>query len=293
MASFSSSGTKRTIVPAKLLTVPTRGCARSGAMPMENSWLIIVALLFVGTVVDICVRGLLWRRTGTAEGGTGGDAPNGWRRVLLVIAHPDDETMFFGPTIQALSRARVETHLVCLSNGDADGLGEERTKELEAVGATLGLRSVEVVSDPRVRDGFEERWPEEAIASHVDVAAKRVNADVVLTFDSKGVSGHPNHVATYRGVLFWLLNWVGRAGAASPPPRVWALVSINPLRKYFGFINRAFALFETHALVKASDPAELVRAMRLHASQWVWYRKLFMRFSQFSYVNSLCEISTG
>ena len=71
------------------------------------------------------------------------------------------------------------------------------------------------------------------------------------------------------------------------------MVSINPLRKYFGFINRAFTLFETHALVKESDPADLVRAMRLHASQWVWYRKLFMRFSQFSYVNSLCEISTG
>lgn len=38
------------------------------------------------------------------------------KRVLFVIAHPDDESMFFGPTILALTK-RSEVYLLCLSNG--------------------------------------------------------------------------------------------------------------------------------------------------------------------------------
>lgn len=41
------------------------------------------------------------------------------KRVLFVIAHPDDESMFFGPTILTLTqRPNCEVHLLCLSNGN-------------------------------------------------------------------------------------------------------------------------------------------------------------------------------
>lgn len=40
------------------------------------------------------------------------------RRVLIVIAHPDDESMFFGPTILSLTRRdNCTVYLLCLSNG--------------------------------------------------------------------------------------------------------------------------------------------------------------------------------
>lgn len=39
-------------------------------------------------------------------------------RVLIVIAHPDDESMFFGPTILSLAkRPNCQLYLLCLSNG--------------------------------------------------------------------------------------------------------------------------------------------------------------------------------
>lgn len=39
-------------------------------------------------------------------------------KVLLVTAHPDDECMFFAPTIIAMtSNSRIEFHVLCLSNG--------------------------------------------------------------------------------------------------------------------------------------------------------------------------------
>ena len=38
-------------------------------------------------------------------------------RVLLVTAHPDDEAMFFAPTLQGLKKNGCFISLLCLSTG--------------------------------------------------------------------------------------------------------------------------------------------------------------------------------
>jgi N-acetylglucosaminylphosphatidylinositol deacetylase len=58
--------------------------------------------------------------------------------ILYVIAHPDDEAMFFVPSILELRRTN-NLHLLCLSNGNADGLGKIREKELHASCKYLGF----------------------------------------------------------------------------------------------------------------------------------------------------------
>ncbi len=40
--------------------------------------------------------------------------------VLLVTAHPDDECMFFSPTILGLLDSGAKVHLMCLSKGKCD-----------------------------------------------------------------------------------------------------------------------------------------------------------------------------
>ncbi len=40
------------------------------------------------------------------------------RRVLLVIAHPDDEAMFFVPALHSLAEAGATVGVLCLSNGE-------------------------------------------------------------------------------------------------------------------------------------------------------------------------------
>ena len=52
------------------------------------------------------------------------------KNFLLVTAHPDDEAMFFAPTILGLNKKDVSLFHVCLSNGNADGLGSSRKEEL-------------------------------------------------------------------------------------------------------------------------------------------------------------------
>jgi len=41
------------------------------------------------------------------------------KRALLVVAHPDDEAMFFTPTIQSLQGQCSSIVILCLSNGEA------------------------------------------------------------------------------------------------------------------------------------------------------------------------------
>lgn len=77
------------------------------------------------------------------------------KRICLLIAHPDDEAMFFAPTVLALTRPEMGNHvkILCLSTGDADGLGETRKRELKKSGSLLGLKDeddVLVVDDPYV-----------------------------------------------------------------------------------------------------------------------------------------------
>ena len=255
----------------------TRGTA--GAMLLDEAspgaWLSMLSVALFVSVLNLYVLEHVRGRHGALAS---------WRRVLLVISHPDDESMFFGPTIQALRRAGARTHILCLSNGDADGLGAVREKELESARKFLGVDSSEVVNDSKLKDGFKEVWPEGTVAAYVEASVRRLDANVVLTFDAKGVSGHPNHVAAYRGVR----RWAAAARKISASPEAWALVTVNPLRKFltFGDVFASFAL-ESHVLVAATSAMEVRRAMSLHRSQWVWYRKLFVLFSRYAYVNSL------
>ncbi len=44
-------------------------------------------------------------------------------RLALVVAHPDDEAMFFGPFLRAAAAVAPESvHVLCLSTGDFDGM---------------------------------------------------------------------------------------------------------------------------------------------------------------------------
>ena len=50
------------------------------------------------------------------------------KKVLLVTAHPDDEALFFSPTLLAVPRG-VQVFSLCLSYGDSEGLGKVRKEE--------------------------------------------------------------------------------------------------------------------------------------------------------------------
>ena len=66
------------------------------------------------------------------------DNSNLTKEILLVIAHPDDESMFFIPVLLHFQQS-VKWHLLCLSSGNFNGLGSTRIQELRKCWRFLGF----------------------------------------------------------------------------------------------------------------------------------------------------------
>lgn len=172
------------------------------------------------------------------------------KRIILLIAHPDDEAMFFSPTLLALTDPALGNHLkiLCLSTGNADGLGETRKKELVESAMKLGVRREEdvfVLENGRFKDGMDQDWNTTEIAQVLADAfvpsrtapeplqdKPSATIDVLITFDAGGVSNHPNHRALYAGAVLFLRTLMRGYSGWECPVALYALPTVNILRKY-------------------------------------------------------------
>ena len=59
--------------------------------------------------------------------------------------------------------------------------------------------NIEVIDHEALQDGMKEYWPVHIIQDIVYTYASKCRADMILTFDDKGASLHPNHIATFKG----------------------------------------------------------------------------------------------
>ncbi|KAH7438456.1 hypothetical protein KP509_04G015700 [Ceratopteris richardii] len=131
------------------------------------------------------------------------------KNVLLVVAHPDDESMFFAPTLLSLtSLGCYDVRVLCLSNGNAEGLGSVREMEMLSACSFLKipLENVDIINDPLLQDGHNVAWSRSLISQLINRISTCHNIDMIITFDSYGISGHPNHVAVYQGVCEFLFD---------------------------------------------------------------------------------------
>ena len=132
------------------------------------------------------------------------------KNILYVIAHPDDESMFFAPSILSLTQHN-NIYLICLSNGNAAGLGRIREKELTTACKYLGIYPPEILDAPALPDSMTTLWSAQVVSDHVQKYLTQLKKDgkqidIIFSFDEQGVSGHPNHTACYKGVLSLLLT---------------------------------------------------------------------------------------
>jgi N-acetylglucosamine malate deacetylase 2 len=129
-----------------------------------------------------------------------------WPVVLVVIAHPDDESFGLGAVIDQFAAGGAAVHILCFTHGEASTLNQTRTSlrraretELRQAAAELGAASVTLLDYP---DGGLAGLPPGDLAGHVADAAARVGASGMLVFDDTGVTGHPDHqAATHAAVL--------------------------------------------------------------------------------------------
>ncbi|KAF8724731.1 hypothetical protein AX14_008635 [Amanita brunnescens Koide BX004] len=211
------------------------------------------------------------------------------RRILLLTAHPDDECLFFAPTLLALAHQPV--YSLTLSTGNADGLGNLRRRELHGSLNVLGVSPDRrwAIDHPRLQDNITQYWDADVIAEVVRPYVVQHDIDTILTFDDHGVSGHPNHQSLPSGVQQLIRNY---NDSSSLPPQLFTLVSVPLATKYSSVISpllaKAIVQFYSPTPVFVSGMQEYwraVQAMRQHESQLVWFRYLYVGFSRYMWVN--------
>ena len=152
------------------------------------------------------------------------------RRLLLVHAHPDDESIGTGATMARYAAEGAHVTLVTctlgelgevippslayLADGDGARLGEYRIGELSAACAELGVTDHRFLGgagrwrdsgmmgtdgndDPRC---FWQADVDEAAVALLDVI-REVRPQVLVTYDANGFYGHPDHIQAHRVAL--------------------------------------------------------------------------------------------
>ncbi|GAB3433409.1 aminotransferase class V-fold PLP-dependent enzyme [Flindersiella endophytica] len=187
------------------------------------------------------------------------------RKVLAVVAHPDDETFGLGAVLDALVRAGAEASVLCFTRGETSTLGGDqadlaatRTVEFEAASRVLRLAPARQLAYP---DGRLVTVPLPELAGHVLEFAAQVRPSHLLCFDQGGVTGHPDHEQATEAALF-------AAGILGLPVLGWTLPKAvaDALNAELGttFLGRADAEIDHNLLV---DRSRQRKAIAAHASQ--------------------------
>lgn len=140
------------------------------------------------------------------------------KTLLVVLAHPDDESFGLGGTIALYSQKGYNTYYVCATRGEVGTVDEEhlkgfkdtaemRTDELMRAAKELGLKDVFFLGyrDSGMPGSEDNKHPNAQVAHSVDEVAGKVvkyirelKPEVVLTFDPIGGYKHPDHIHIHK-----------------------------------------------------------------------------------------------
>lgn len=184
-----------------------------------------------------------WVHDGTAlPHPSGGGPPSRCaRRLLLVHAHPDDESINNGATMAKYAAEGAHVTLITCTLGERGevippalrhlsgaGLAEERERELTAAMKALGVTDHGFLGGSgRYRDSgmmgtsdnddpscFWRADVDEA-AGHLVEVIREVRPQVLVTYDPDGGYGHPDHIQAHR-VAMRAAELAAAAGSRSP-----------------------------------------------------------------------------
>ena len=136
------------------------------------------------------------------------------KTILAVLAHPDDESFGLGGTLAYYTRKGYNVHLVCATRGEAgtvqekylqnyDSISTLREAELHCAAMILGLTKVHLMDyrDSGMPNTPENKhpnalinYPVEEVAGRVVRYIRKIEPEIILTFDPMGGYQHPDHI---------------------------------------------------------------------------------------------------
>lgn len=196
------------------------------------------------------------------------------RRLLAVLAHPDDESYGMGGTLARYSREGVDVHVAIATDGaagsidprwhgDRSRLAEARADELRRASEILGVqihrlgyRDSGYIGDPAGEHplAWVNADQTEAVG-RVVALIRRLRPDVLVTHDETGGYYHPDHIQC--------CTVVTAAFDAAGDPDKYAEIGPEPFRParfyYSAFSNRMVKFLMAYMRLKRQDPTRAGR----------------------------------
>lgn len=108
---------------------------------------------------------------------------------VVIVAHPDDETLFFGGLI--CSSKDTNWSVIVVTDANADGMGIKRRQQLDQACQLLGVENIFQWDFP---DRYEERLDQERLKSKLSKFVERQSKiDNIFTHGPAGEYAHPHH----------------------------------------------------------------------------------------------------
>lgn len=200
------------------------------------------------------------------------------KRMLISVAHPDDESFGMAGTIARYASEGVAIYLICMTNGDVgsadpeymqsyESVAQLRMTELCCAARELGLAHVYAFGyrDSGMAGSPDNHHPDslhaaplEEVTRRVTEVIREVRPQVVITFDPYGGYGHPDHIKVHEATT--------RAFEAAGDPAQFAeqvesgLQPYRPQKLYFmTFDRRVLRLFVKLMPLFGQDPRHMGR----------------------------------
>jgi len=209
------------------------------------------------------------------------------RRLLLVFAHPDDESVFAAGLACLTSDGGGHVALCTATPGERGKVGDppvcpperlaaQRQDELIEACRILGISTLRVLGYP---DRALAVAPTDLIRRQLVEVIRAVRPQVVVTFEPNGTNLHPDHVAVSRftsdavvAAADW--RWYPELGAVHAVPRLLWTLPVRPWVALRGESPAAlpgvdFAVDVSTCMARKAD------ALRAHRSQHLTIDRIF------------------
>lgn len=132
------------------------------------------------------------------------------KKVLIVYAHPDDETFGNAGTIAKYTKeGTAEFYLAVATKGEAgklgnpplttrDQLGEYRAQELTRAAQVLGIKEIFFLNFIDGTLDTISRSEQEALTNSIGQLILQIRPDILITFPEDGISLHKDHIALHK-----------------------------------------------------------------------------------------------
>jgi len=143
------------------------------------------------------------------------------RKILAVLAHPDDETFGIGGTLAYYAKRDVSIYVICATRGEAgdvdneylegfSSVAERRVFELNCASKVLGINEPILLNyrDSGMNGSKDNGHPNalknatvEKVVYDIVRKIREIKPQIVITFDPIGGYCHPDHVAIHNATV--------------------------------------------------------------------------------------------